>query len=355
LIIGVRHAAAAGAAATGESGCAGYRHAAESGAVHGRAIAGIEGRLEVTMGRLLFMLFVGLDAAALGLVFVLGLAAARPSHTPVLQVVGFFLVPALLLAGLVLLYLRGPWSASRAVATALAAIPVLVVLGGALVTQGVAWHLGLSADNWGQPDSAVQQRLETAIRSRDETTVARITADRASRIDDGAALVAALRQLEQTPADLGPLRTLLQAGVKPNAEGGGVLPLAAAIGASRHAGAEPVKLLLNAGADPNARGASQPAWFAALSAHVDPAVLPVLLEGGTDLRAVDMAGNGAVHWAAFHRNWVAAALLIERGAPWQAVRAANGESLLQTVRQQLRRNPGEPTLVRLERLLRAPS
>lgn len=307
------------------------------------------------MGRLLFIVFIGLDAAALGLFFLLGLAAARPSHTPMLQVVGFFGLPALLLAGLVLLHLRGPWPWSRAVATGVAALPVLLVLGSVLVTQGVAWHLGLPADNWGQPDPATQQRLDDAIRARDAATVANIAVDPKSRFNGGAALVLALRQLEQHPADLGPLRALVQAGVNPNASGGPEAPLAAAISASRHAGAEPVHLLLNAGADPNFRHGSQPAWFAALSTRTDPAVLAALLDKGADLRAVDMAGSGAVYWAAYHQNWAAAVLLIERGADWQVVRAANGEGLRQMVIQQLRRHPGDPALLRLERLLRATS
>lgn len=307
------------------------------------------------MGRLVFILFVALDAMALGLWFLLGLAAAKPSHTPVWQVVAHFSVPALLLAGVVLLYLRGPWPGSRALATAVAALPVLVVLGGALLTQGVAWHRGESADAWGQPDPATQQRLEAAIRSHDEAAVAHIAADRHSRISGGAALVLALRQLEQHPAEFGPLRALLGAGVKPNADSGAEAPLAAAIRISRHAGIEPVQMLLDAGADPNFRGGSQPAWFEALSRHTHPAVLPALLARGADLRAVDMAGSGAVHWAAYHQNWSAAALLIERGAAWQAVHNATGQDLRQTVNQQLRRTPGDPQLTRLERLLRPPS
>jgi hypothetical protein len=346
---------ATAAAATNETSRAPDRHPADTRTVYSRAITWTEPRSELAVSRLVFMLFIGLDAAALGLFFVLGLAFAKPSHTPVLQVVGFFLLPALLLAGLVLLYLRGPWPASRGVAIGVAALPVLLVLGSAVVTQGVAWQLGEPGDGWGQPDRAAQQRLEVAIRARDGAAVARIAADRNSRVNDGAALVAALRQLEQQPVDLGPLRALLQAGVQPNVGGGAEAPLAAAIRASRHAGAEPVQLLLNAGADPNFRGGSQPAWFAALSNHTHPAVLSALLERGADLRAVDMAGSGAVHWAAFHQNWAAAALLIERGADWQAARAANGEGLRQMVSAQLRRNPGDPALVRLERLLRAPS
>ena len=68
------------------------------------------------MSRILFALLMLLNVAALGLWFVLGLAAAKPSHTPVVSVVGFFLLPALLLGAVALLYLRGPWAWSRALA-----------------------------------------------------------------------------------------------------------------------------------------------------------------------------------------------------------------------------------------------
>ena len=75
------------------------------------------------MSRMLFALLMVLNVSALGLWFVLGLAAAKPSHTPVVSVVGFFMMPALLLGGVVLLFLRGPWAGSRALAIGLAGLP----------------------------------------------------------------------------------------------------------------------------------------------------------------------------------------------------------------------------------------
>lgn len=89
---------------------------------------------------LFFALFVLVDAAVVGLGLLLGLAAAAPSHTPVLGVLAFFAVPGLMLAAVVALYLRGPWRAARPVATVLAALPVMLVLGGALLSNlAEAW------------------------------------------------------------------------------------------------------------------------------------------------------------------------------------------------------------------------
>ena len=304
------------------------------------------------MSRMLFALLMVLNVSALGLWFVLGLAAAKPSHTPVVSVVGFFMMPALLLGGVVLLFLRGPWAGSRALAIGLAGLPVFIVAASVLLARGAAWREGVSADNWGRPDPVAQQALEAAIAARDAVAVGRIASDRSGRIHDAAALVAAIRLLEQDSAALDPLRALLQAGLKPGANSAGEAPLESAIRVSRVAGTEPVRLLLRAGADPNLRSASSPAWFAALAPRTHPDVLPLLLERGADLRAIDMAGSGAVYWAAYHQNWVATALLIERGADWQAVQTQNGQGLRQLVETHLRRAPSDPALTRLAGLLR---
>lgn len=298
----------------------------------------------------LFSLLVLADAAVLALMFVLGLAAAKPSHTPVLSVIAFFAVPAALLAGLVWLFLRGPGPAARPVALVLAGLPALLIVGGALLSSGAAWWMG-ERDDGGRPDAQLQQRLESAIASNEAATVARIAADPRAPINPGAALVAAVRAMEAPPHSPEPLRALLQAGVKPDSGGGPESPLEAAIRVSGAAGAAPVRLLLDAGADPNHRYASQPAWFAALSARTDPAVLPLLLARGADLRGVDMAGNGPLYWAVFHRHWPALLLLLEHGADPAGARLPDGQSLRPLVQTERRRQPADPTLAALERRL----
>ena len=237
----------------------------------------------------------------------------------------------------------------------MAGLPVAVVVGAALVSRGVAWKMGVPMDEGSRPDGLVQRSLESAIAANDADDVARIAAGRKARINEAAALVASLRQLEKTPGQLDVLRALLRAGVRPNIGGGGEPPLAVAIRASRFAGVEPVVLLLRAGADPNFSGGSQPSFFAALSAKTDPAVLRALLDHGADLRAVDMAGSNAVYWATHHRNWPAAVLLIERGAAWQTVQMADGQGFRQFVQTQARQAPGDGSLARLKRLTEPPA
>lgn len=304
------------------------------------------------MVNLLFWLLMVLNLGLLALAAVLGLAAARPSHTPMLQVLAFFALAAALLALLPLLYLRGPWRASRGVALVLAGLPAVVVLGGALLSRGAAGLLGVSPDDWGRPDPAQQQQVESAIGAGDAASVARVAAAPQARLNDGAALVAALRRLHTHPTELEPLSALLQAGVKPNSSGGPADPLAEGIRASRWAGPEPVRLLLDAGADPNRRQGSEPAWFAALTPGTHAAVLPLLLARGADLAVVDMAGATGVVRAAGHRNWSAVAVLVRSGARWRDVQMSDGRTLASVVGAERRRHPDDPELERLERLLR---
>lgn len=302
------------------------------------------------MTRLLFTLFIALDVAALGLWFVLGLAAAKPSHTPLSSLLLFFLLPAAVLAGIVLLYLRGPWPAARLLAVVLAGLPVLLVLSGAGVSRAVAWWHGESFENWAQPDPVVQKQLDSAIAAGDAAGVARIAGDPRASFNQGAALVAALKRLEQHPQDLDLVRALLKAGADANAGGADMAPLAAAIYVSGKAGLEPVRLLLDAGADPNSSRGMQPAWFDALPPSVPASVLPELLSRGAKLAAVDMAGNTALYWTVFHRNWSATALLLERGIDWRNARMpGDGIGLRHRLADELRRHPNDAALQKLSR------
>ena len=99
--------------------------------------------LRTWLGHGAFVLFVALDGAALGLVFVLGLAAAAPSHTPVLSVMGFFMLPALLLAAMVWLYQRAPWRFARPAALLLVTMPALVLIGSVAVSLYTAMAAGV--------------------------------------------------------------------------------------------------------------------------------------------------------------------------------------------------------------------
>lgn len=296
------------------------------------------------MSHVVFALLIAVDVLALAVFALLGLAAAKPSHTPVVAVLGFFAVPVLVLLGVVWLYRRQPWPASRALAFGVAGVPVLLVVGGAIVSGGAAWWSGEPAMGSGRPDAAAQGALEVAIAAGDAASAARLASDRRHPVNDGAALVQAIRRLETTPGDAAVLQALLQAGLQPNAGGGPEPVLAAAIRASRRAGIEPVRLLLAAGADPNHRAGTQPAWFAALQAGTPVEVLALVLDARADLKAVDMAGQGAVQVALAQRHWAALDRLVERGAAWQAARSSEGQDLRQVVAMQLRRTPDDAAL-----------
>lgn len=257
---------------------------------------------------ILFCLFVALDLAAVGLFLLLGLAAAKPSHTNPLAVVGLALVLLLVLVGLVALYFRAGSAALRIVAFAVVGAAPVVLLASAGLSSLVAWRMGESAEV--RPGGAVD-----------------------AGGPDG--LVQALRQLEKTPEQPEAFRALLQAGANPN--GGNASPLELAIRLSPRIGREPVDLLLAAKANPNARPGSQPVYFAAVGKKVDRAVLLALLDGGADLKAVDMAGSNALYWAVYAGNWRAALELLERGIEWRQVRMLNGQSVLTVLEAEIRR------------------
>ena len=78
--------------------------------------------------KVLFWLFVALDVAALGFLFVLGLAAAGPSKTSPLAVVfAMLVVPGSLLLGAVWLFVKAQSPGLRLVAVLLVAAPAIVL------------------------------------------------------------------------------------------------------------------------------------------------------------------------------------------------------------------------------------
>ncbi|MCU0864455.1 MAG: hypothetical protein MUC36_11715 [Planctomycetes bacterium] len=229
--------------------------------------------------KLLFWLFVALDAAAIGLVFVLGLAAAGSSRTQPLAVTLMLLVvPGAMLAAAIWLHQRtaSPWL--RLLAFALVSAPAA-----ALVIGRLAAEFSASSNPggiWGETE-----------------------------------LTRALRELEKDPGQLATVRTLLAGGADPN-EPGEQLPLVLAIYAVRHVGQEPLRLLLDRGADPNRQDQfGRPCWFAATGITVDLAVLQLLLDRGADPQARSRDGHGGAWGAVACDNWAAARLLVQRGCP----------------------------------------
>lgn len=233
--------------------------------------------------KVLFWLFVALDVGALGLFFVLGLAAAGPSKTSPLAVVfAMLVVPGVLLTGAILLHLRAQSGLLQLLAFLIVSAPV----GALTISQIVALFTAPLTPGgiWGESK-----------------------------------LTRALRELEKDPQQLATVRTLLAEGADPN-QMGESMPLVLAIYATRHVGMEPVTLLLDRGADPNKHDDfGQPCWFTATAASLDPAVLRLLLDRGADPKALDRQGKSGVWDALTTENWAAASLLIQRGAATEGI------------------------------------
>lgn len=277
---------------------------------------------------IVFWILVFIDAAALFVFGLLALAAAGPSHTnPILAVLVPVGLPALILAAAIAVFLYLPGPAAKGLALAIAAFPLVFMI----ASQGITyWQLRKHRDDRGgfsQFERGPLRELEAAIAAGDVATVRRLAPlaelDRPG-ISGVTVLVLALRRLRDAPHDLDIVRALLDAGADPNV-GKDELPLQVAIGASRGAGLEPVRMLLAARADPNARSSfGEPVFFTAAGADQDPALMQLLLDRGADLHATTDTGKTALSVCAMTRNWKAALLLLQRGAPWEKAAAPGG-------------------------------
>jgi hypothetical protein len=257
--------------------------------------------------KLLFWLLVSLDVLCIGLVFVLGLAAAGPAKTePLLVLLLLLVVPGAVVGGAVWLFAREA-TAWRVAATLVVAAPWLwLVVEQVSAQRWIATHPG---QIWGSTE-----------------------------------LTHALYRLPQEPGQLATVRRLLAAGADPN-EVGDELPLVLAIRAARTVGTEPLELLLAAGAKPNAIGPlGDPAFFAALGQAYDVAILDLLLARGADPRTLGRDGKSGVWVAANTTNWPAALRLLERGAPTQGT-SPMGSSLLATLQARRHTQPDDPGLL----------
>ncbi len=281
--------------------------------------------------KILFWLLVAVDLGAMGLFLLLGLAAAGPSHTNPLSVVWWMaILPGIVLGVAILLFVFGNSWLLRAPAFLVAAAPLLML---------VVWDTTetMKLNQFKDKDGVVtnfaggaMQELEKAIMRDDAPAVGRLAkgADlNQTGVSGSGVLVVALRQLGKTGGSPDVLRALLAAGANPNPKTG-ERPLVMALQVSQKAGLEPVKLLLAAKADLNARSQfGEPVFFGGVGMGVDPAVLPLLLEGGADLSAKSAGGKDLLAAAAMIQNWAAALVLLQRG-----VRAADEDRFREQVR-----------------------
>jgi hypothetical protein len=297
---------------------------------------------------ILFWLLILIDLAGVALWFLLGLAAARPSHTSPLSVTFLLLVvPVVLVALAALLFLFGRSPLSKGLGFLMAAAPLLLLVGSYAYGQ-------YNFRQYQRPDGTVarfksegMRKVEDAIVANDAAAVAAAARNanlKEQAIDGSNVLVFALRELEKHPGPPDTIRALIAGGADVNR--GAELPLAIAIYASAKAGPEVVKLLLDAGANPNQRDQFQnPAYFAATGVNVDVSVLKMLLDRGADLSLRTQDGRNVLASAGNTQNWRAALLLLERGADPSATTA--GPHFRETVEQSHRTFGDQPGMAEL--------
>lgn len=303
---------------------------------------------ETGLLKFLFWALIALDLIGLFLFYLLGLAAAGSSRTsPALVTLLLFILPGLVLAGAVLVFVRSESTLARAAAFALAAAPLMLLTGGQLYARAqFRRHANASGELTFFPAGPSRELIE-AIRRNDAqavTTLAATVDVNQAGLEGMTPLLAALRQLRETPDQHAVLAALLAAGADPNQGTEFEWPLETAAQLARTAGVEPLRLLLDANADPNRPGASgAPIWFSALGRDADTTALALMLAHGARLDAVAANGETALLRAAIAPNWRAALLLLERGADWRQGRTLAGRSFAEEAREHARRREANPT------------
>ncbi len=282
------------------------------------------------MIKLLFWMFIALDAGVILLFFALGLAAAGPSKTsPVSVTLLMLALPAIPLVGAIAVYLRSTSPGWRALAFALAAAPAVLVVATQMYTRAQ-----FKANSNAQGDltffrAGPMRDIVEAIRRNDAATVAAL----APKVDvngtgmaDMTLLVSALRQLRTTPDRHEVLAVLLKAGADPNKGIDYEIPLEMALQVVGKSGPEPVRLLLEAGANPNALNSSgTPLFFAGAGNSADVEILKLLIKHGADLNLTGPKGERVLFAAANARNWKAVLFLLEQGVDARVGRTLSGQ------------------------------
>ena len=269
--------------------------------------------------KILFWIIVTLDVAALGLMFILGLAFAGPSHTSPINFIGFMLIPAGVLAAAVALFVYAASPLWRGGAFLLAATPMIIVAVGFITSKSTMYRYTDAEGKINEFAEGPERVLEKAIKSGDIGAVklalpkAKINAKGVSQTTP---LTLALNQLRDTKTGVEILRAVLDAGANPNVGGGtSILPLEAAISLTRTHGTEPMLMLLKVGAKPNQKSnLGEPAFFTAAGASIAVAVVQALIDHGADVKLLNAQGYSAVYTAINTQNWPVALYLLENGA-----------------------------------------
>lgn len=286
--------------------------------------------------KIVFWGLVVVDALGIALFFLLGLAAAGSSRTSPLQVALVLLVlPASLLAGAVVLFLKAGSPGLRLLAILVAATPLAVAISARTIAQIQYNSSTNAAGEMTFFRAGPMREISEAITRNDTGTVSalvrKVDVNRAG-LDGMSLLGLAMRQLRETPDRQQVLRLLLEAGANPNHAAQYELPLSVAIQLAGRAGPAPVRLLLDAGANPNLPDSfGQPVYFSATGQSAGSETLVMLLDRGADANAMTANGGTSLFAAATTRNWKAALLLLQRGADWKQGKSVNGLDFMSLV------------------------
>jgi ankyrin repeat protein len=156
-------------------------------------------------------------------------------------------------------------------------------------------------------------------------------AARSGRVDEALALLDAGVDAQQVPepgardqrslpllaallTDLRLLRALIAAGVDLNRAHAGMTALLGATRDSYHGRTDAVMTLLTNGADPRVVDAEGRSALHGAALSADPAVAALLIDAGAPLDAIDRAGWSPLGVACANGNWSLARFLLERGA-----------------------------------------
>ena len=281
------------------------------------------------MIRVLFWALVAIDVLGVGLLFLLGLAAAGSTRSNPLQVALLLLVlPCIPLVVAILLFVKTSSPGLRILALFIAATPMLLLVSARAVAE---WQVRAYSNAEGKLmffRGGPMRELAEAIARNDTTAVAALlkTVDvNRTGFSGVSPLILAMRQLRETPERQEVLRLILDAGAEPNKSAQYELPLSIAIELDDKTGPGPVKLLLDKGADPNlTENVGEPVFFLATGQSARLETLTMLIDRGANVNAVARNGHTALFSAANSRNWKAVLLLLQRGANPELGRSVNG-------------------------------
>ena len=110
------------------------------------------------------------------------------------------------------------------------------------------------------------------------------------------------------------LRALIAGGADVNRASGGITPLLAATRDSRHGRADAVMTLLSNGADPTAADVEGHTALHGAALNEEPTVAAMLLDAGAPIDAISKTGASALTCACHAANWPLVKFLLDRGA-----------------------------------------